>query len=324
MRTGQQLLRGVTVPLVTPMNAPGRPDAAVGLPLVSAVHEAGADALMLLGSNGEGPLLTTSSIGVFTADVAASWRELGGERPVLVNITATGTADVLARAEAVLPARPDALVLSPPIYFHHRDDEIVAHYAACAELGVPVVAYNAPRYSNAITPPVFGALLEMEHVVGVKDSSGDLDTLRRMVLAARERRPGFGVSQGAEGALAAGLRAGADGIVPGIANIAPAVAAELYRAWCAERSPKTDTLPVPSVDSAHHASDVEHWQAVVDQLCGVHQIRPGVPTVKEILSWHGLCPVHVAPPLLPCTDDERAALRTYLEPLAAHLIPSPR
>ncbi|WP_205856443.1 dihydrodipicolinate synthase family protein, partial [Phytoactinopolyspora endophytica] len=230
--------------------------------------------------------------------------------------------------------------------------EIVAHYAACAGLGVPVVAYNAPRYSNPITPSVFDALLDMEHVVGVKDSSGDLELLRDMVTAARTRRPDFGVGQGAEGALVAGLRAGADGIVPGVANIAPDVAVALYRAWCAERSLEIGTPTQSNVHSAHHAraasapsqelrqagGDVngstaqgtprtagdglspEHWQGIVDELCGIHRIRPGVPIVKAILDDRGLCPPHVAPPLLPCTASERAAVLELLAPHEAHLI----
>lgn len=303
MSTGRDLLRGVTVPLVTPMDAPGRPAATAGSRLLASIHAAGADALMLLGSNGEGPLLPTPVIGEFAAEAAAMWRALGGERPVLVNVTGAGTAEVLARAEAVVTARPDALVVSPPIYFHHRDDEIVAHYAACADLDVPVVVYNIPRYSNPITPAAFDAVLEMSHVVGMKDSSGDLDGLRRTIAAARERRPDFGIGQGAEGALLAGLDAGADGIVPGIANLAPVPAVDLYTAW------RTGTAR----DSA------EQCQADIDQLCGVHRIRPGVPTVKEVLSWRGLCPVHLAPPLLPCSDGERAHLRNYLEPLTEHL-----
>ncbi|NEE00084.1 dihydrodipicolinate synthase family protein [Phytoactinopolyspora halotolerans] len=376
--TGKELLRGVTVPLVTPMDAPGEPRTAVGsgAELLTAMRDAGVDALMLLGSNGEGPLLPTDAIGAFTVETATLWRESHDtthERPrtathdsshtathdsshtathdqdgpsvagpVLVNITAAGTAEVMDRAEAVLPASPDALVLSPPIYFHHRDDEIVAHYAACAELGIPVVAYNAPKYSNPITPQVFHALLEMEHVVGIKDSSGDLDMLRHMVKTAHARRPDFGVGQGAEGALADGLRGGADGIVPGIANIAPDVAVALHRAWCAESSPETGSPSRSDVHSAHHAQatgapcadgdaaedaaedngdvSADAWQTVVDQLCGIHRIRPGVPTIKAILDERGLCPPHVAPPLLPCTPDERTALAEYLRPHESNLI----
>ncbi|WP_166351781.1 dihydrodipicolinate synthase family protein [Phytoactinopolyspora limicola] len=312
MSGGRAILRGITIPMVTPMSAPGRPDAEAGAELLAALHAAGADALMLLGSNGEGPLLPTSALGDFVTDATARWRALGGG-PVLVNVTAAGTDEALARASVVAPATPDALVLSPPIYFHHREDEIVAHYAATAALGVPVIVYNAPRYSNPITPAVFDALLAMDHVVGLKDSSGDAAWFAAAVAAAREHRPEFGISQGAEGQLLAGLRAGADGIVPGIANIAPAVAVALFRAWLTSASP--ESAEPATVD----ADQPERWQAIIDRLCGVHTIRPGVPTIKEILSWGGLCPPHVAAPLQPCTDDERTALRSYLEPLASHL-----
>lgn len=141
---GRALLAGVMVPLVTPMDRPGRPSAPAADALLGALAAAGARGLMLFGSNGEGPLLPTAQLGYFAAEVAARWRELTGDGTVLVNVTAPGTAEALARAETVLPAEPDALVLSPPIYYHHRHDEIVAHYAATAGLGVPVVAYNAP------------------------------------------------------------------------------------------------------------------------------------------------------------------------------------
>jgi 4-hydroxy-tetrahydrodipicolinate synthase len=302
MTSGRTLLDGVITPLVTPMDHPGRPSAdAAGL-LLEALHDSGVHGLMLLGSNGEGPLLPTSALGEFAAGTARAWRELGGG-PVLVNVTAPGTSEVLERAAAVAPAQPDALVLSPPIYFHHRDDEIISHYAATARLGFPVVAYNAPRYSNPITPAVLTALLEMDHVVGLKDSSGDLDWLRQVVTLARGRRPDFGISQGAERHLAAGLRLGADGILPGIANIAPAVTTDLNDAFNRGDGTATDQA-----------------QELVNQICDIHTIRPGVPTIKEVLAWRGVCPVHVAPPLLSCTENEKSDLITYLTPFTDHLI----
>ncbi|TDE09061.1 dihydrodipicolinate synthase family protein [Jiangella asiatica] len=83
--------------------------------------------------------------------------------------------------------------------------------AAFAEQPTPVVAYNMPRYSNPLTPELFDEVLAMPHVVGVKDSSGDLALFGHVVAAAR-RRPGVGVSQGSETQLVAGLEGGADGI----------------------------------------------------------------------------------------------------------------
>ncbi|MFC7583780.1 dihydrodipicolinate synthase family protein [Nonomuraea antimicrobica] len=140
---GRRLLGGVMIPLVTPMSEPGLPSGQAAKALLHGLAAAGARSLMLFGSNGEGPLLPVSALTEFAVQVAGQWRELTGG-PVLCNVTAAGTAEARQRAAAVAPAEPDALVLSPPIYFRHRDDEIAAHYEALAGLGTPVVAYNAP------------------------------------------------------------------------------------------------------------------------------------------------------------------------------------
>ncbi|MFD3520115.1 dihydrodipicolinate synthase family protein [Streptomyces sp. NPDC058653] len=299
---GRALLAGVMVPLVTPMDRPGHPSVPAADALLDALAEAGARSLMLFGSNGEGPLLPTALLGDFAAGVAKRWRELTDGGPVLMNVTAPGTAEALARAEAVLPAGPDALVLSPPVYFHHRHDEIVTHYAAMAGLGVPVVAYNAPRYSNPLTPALLDEVTGLAHLVGLKDSSGDPDLFAHAVAAAR-RRDDFGVSQGAESQALDGLRLGADGVVPGVANLAPAVAVELFRA---HREGRDD--------------DARRAQQLIDEVLALHTVRPGVPAVKTVLAVRGLCPPHVATPFTPCSDEERRALLDLLAPLDAHLI----
>ncbi|WP_369372879.1 dihydrodipicolinate synthase family protein [Promicromonospora sp. Populi] len=309
MRAGTTLLTGVTVPLVTPMDPGGRPSAEHATRLLDALYAHGARTLMLLGSNGEGPLVPASDIGSFAAGVIARWRELGtGSVTVTVNVTAAGTLDVLDRADAAAAAGADALVLSPPIYFHHRADEIVSHYAALAYVGLPVVAYNAPRYSNPITPGIADALADLEHVVGIKDSSGDLTLLEHLV-GISARRPGFAVAQGAETQLAAALDLGAHGIVPGVGNIAPGLALALV--------------------AAHRAGDtaeVVRLQQVLTDLTGLHRVRPGTPSIKAVLARRGLCPPHVAPPLLACDPAEQEALRAFVVPFEEHLVarlPSP-
>ncbi|GGJ90768.1 dihydrodipicolinate synthase family protein [Streptomyces camponoticapitis] len=299
---GRALLAGVMVPLVTPMDRRGRPSAPAADALLGALAAAGARSLMLFGSNGEGPLLPTARLGDFATGVAKRWRELTDGGPVLMNVTAPGTAEALARAEAVLPAGPDALVLSPPIYYHHRHDEIVTHYASMGGLGVPVVAYNAPRYSNPLTPHLLDEVTELPHLVGIKDSSGDLALFGHAVAAAR-RRDDFGVSQGAEGQALDGLRLGADGVVPGVANLTPGAAVELFRAHSEGRD-----------------DDARGAQRLLDQVLALHTVRPGVPAVKAVLAARGLCPPHVAAPFTPCSEQERSALLDLIAPLDAHLI----
>lgn len=297
MRT---LLGGVTVPIVTPMTSPGVPSAEAGAPLLRALATAGITRLMLLGSNGEGPLIRTDRVSGFVVDMVRSWRELVPNGTVLVNITAAGTDEVLRRADEVVGA--DALVLSPPTYFRHRPDEVVAHYAALASHGLPVVAYNAPKYATPLTPSSVDGLVELPHVVGVKDSSGDPDMLAYLIAAAG-RRSDFTVSQGDEKALASGLRAGARGIVPGTANLSPRLAVEMVAAF-----------------EAGHDTELDRLQDLTNQLAALHAVRPGVPSVKALLARRRLCPSHAAPPLTPCTAEETSELVRVVGPLEEYMI----
>jgi 4-hydroxy-tetrahydrodipicolinate synthase len=276
------------------MDASGRPAAEHATDLLAALAAAGVEKLMLLGSNGEGPLLPTSVIGPFLHGVVAQWRSLTDGGVVTVNVTAAGTLEALERASIAAEAGADALVMSPPIYFHHREDEIVAHYAALATVGLPVIAYNAPRYSNPLTRDLIDALLDLDHLVGIKDSSGDLEFVGYLVERAR-RRPDFAVGQGAEKQLAVALDLGVDGIVPGVANIAPAASLQLV--------------------AAHEAGDqdeVQRLQVLHTELTRLHGIRRGTPGVKAILALRDLCPPHVAPPLLPSESTERPAFEDFI------------
>ena len=303
MTDGSALLGGVTVPLVTPMDESGRPDAEHASGLLAALAAAGVEKLMLLGSNGEGPLLPTSVIGSFLDGVIARWRSLTGGGVVTVNVTAAGTVEALERASIAANAGADALVMSPPIYFHHREDEIVAHYAALTTVGLPLIAYNAPRYSNPLTSDLAGALLDLDHLVGIKDSSGDIEFFGDLVEQAR-RRPGSAVSQGAETQLDAALDLGADGIVPGVANIAPALSVQLV--------------------AAHKAGDhdeVRRLQTMHTELTKLHAIRRGTAGVKAVLALRKLCPPHVAPPLLPSEPAESDAFLEFVATHDDHLLP---
>ncbi|GAA5179298.1 4-hydroxy-tetrahydrodipicolinate synthase [Rugosimonospora acidiphila] len=296
------LLDGVVVPMVTTMSAPGVPDPDAAGPLLRAFAAAGVRRLMLLGSNGEGPLVRADRTAAYVAGVADRWRALVPAGVILVNVTAPGTDEARHRAELAAVASPDALVLSPPIYFRHSDAEVVAHYAAVAALGLPIVAYNTPRYATPLTPSTVDSLVAMPGIVGAKDSSGDPAMLAHL-LAAAGTRTGFAVSQGDEQALGAALRAGASGIVPGIANLAPRLAVDLVAAH----------------DQGDRA-EVDRLQALATELTRLHSVRPGVPSVKALLASWGLCPPHAAPPLLACTPDELRRLAAVVRPIGAYLL----
>lgn len=296
-------LRGVVVPLLTPMDHLGGIDLEPVHEYLRALAVTGIPAVMPLGGNGEGPAVDRIAGAEFVAHVVSEWNALGGDR-VLGGVIAPSTREALVRAEQLVQCGVDALVVSPPIYFRHTAREIAQHFAAFSAIGVPVVAYDNRKYSgNAINDEVVRQLVQMDHVVGVKDSSADFDNLRVNLDIARADRPEFGINVGDERAMLRGLRAGAVGVTPGTGNFAPAL--------------------VQAVWEAFEAGDVERATAADDTaaaLAGVHGIRPGIPTAKGILALRGIMPAHASLPFEPWTDDETLAMREFLAPFEQHLI----
>lgn len=297
------LLDGVTVPLVTPLDADRRPDAKLVLPLLDALVAAGIETIMLMGTNGEGATLDLADATDFCVATAAAWREKrGATARVFVTAFGAGTGQIMTVARSLLAAAPDALVYAPPHYFVHTEDELSDHFAAAGELGVPVIAYNIPRYSgNPITPALLDRIAAMEHLVGLKDSGG-VDALTSQAIGLQAAIPRFAVSQGNEKRLGWALLEGARGVTPGFSNLAPALCLRLV------------TLA--------RAGDVAGVEALQERLAGlmaIHSFRPGVPAMKAALNLVGLCTKTPGAPFRPYTAAESARLRTILAPFDGDL-----
>jgi 4-hydroxy-tetrahydrodipicolinate synthase len=304
--TETSLLSGLTVPLVTPLLDDDRIDTDAASAHLRSLAERGVTRVMLLGSNGEGAAIAETSSRAFARDATAEWRRLTGGGQVLVTVFADSTAGMLRAAAGFRDAEPDALVLPPPHYFTYSDDELLNYYRSASALDSPVVAYNIPRYTgNPLRASMLPALAEMAHVVGMKDSSGDEDGLR--VAIALRSEADFEVSQGDEAHLAEALLAGAVGITPGIANIAPTVCLDLLEAT-----------------GRDDRAAVEASQSLVRRVRAIHSVRPGVPMMKAAVSLLGFGTGHVTGPFRAPTELEHAALQQTIDGLGDLVIRNDR
>lgn len=303
MSSLRHVLSGVTVPVLTPMRPNGRPDAALAAPLLEALAGAGIEAIMLLGSNGEGAMLERPEAVAFARDVASEWRRIrGAGARVTATAFGSGTAQTVATAEALATAELDAVVVPPPHYFVHTPRELVAHFRAAGGIGVPIVAYNIPKYtSNPITPDVLREIAELQYIVGVKDSSGIEELVRTGIgLQAEDAR--FGTSQGNERRLAWAMLEGAVGVTPGLANVAPAACVRLAGYAVAGQRPE---------------AEVE--QQLITALTVIHSVRPGVAATKAAARLLGLAPATASAPIEAYSDPELAALYEILTPFREEL-----
>lgn len=221
-------LGGVIPPMITPLTANGAIDTDSIVRLVEALIGGGVSGIFVLGSSGEGPWLTAAEREQVIATTA---RAVAGRVPVLAGViepSAGRTAEAIRQAEA---AGADAVVVASPYYFDVDAAAQIAHVEAAARASrLPLVLYNIPGMThNPIAPDTVRQMLGIDTLVALKDSAGDMEIFTQF-LALRAEKPTLRVFQGAERLAAPALLAGADGLVPGLGNLAPRLFVRMFAA----------------------------------------------------------------------------------------------
>ncbi|AWL41429.1 MULTISPECIES: dihydrodipicolinate synthase family protein [Streptomyces] len=210
---------GVIPPVVTPLTADGELDRASLERVVGHLLDGGVSGLFALGSSGETAYLTPTRqdevIKVITSAAA-------GQVPVLVGAIETTTDRAVERARAAAALGADAVVATAPFYTRTHTTEIDRHFRdIAAAVDLPLLAYDVPVCVHTKLDPELLLPLAADGVLaGVKDSSGDDGSFRRLAIAARDL-PGFSVLTGHELVVDAMMLGGADGSVPGLGNVDP-------------------------------------------------------------------------------------------------------
>lgn len=215
-------LTGVVPPVCTPLTPDREVDVPSLLGLVDHLVAGGVDGLFVLGTSSEAAFLTDAQRRLVVETVTG---HLAGRLPVLAGVIDMTTARVLDHVRAVTAAGADAVVVTAPFYASTHPAEIARHYRlVAAGSPVPVIAYDLPSGVHTKLPADVVLDLAAEGVLaGLKDSSGDLAGFRTVVSGARAHPgiTGFSVLTGSELFVDAALAVGADGAVPGLANVDP-------------------------------------------------------------------------------------------------------
>jgi 4-hydroxy-tetrahydrodipicolinate synthase len=127
----------------------------------------------------------------------------------------------------------DGVSIITPYFILPSQQEIFDHYRRIAEsTRLPVLLYNNPATCGGVRIEVdtVARLAEIANIVGIKDSSGDLQNTAEYIRVVPDR---FSVMTGRDTLIFYGLMAGAQGAVPATGNIAPALLAEIYNRFCA-------------------------------------------------------------------------------------------
>jgi 4-hydroxy-tetrahydrodipicolinate synthase len=293
-------LTGVVPPLISPLDRAGQPDAGAMAALVEHVVGAGSRGLFVLGGCGEGAWLTPRHrAAVLRGAVRAAARRV----PVLAAVMLPATGPAVEAARQAADEGADAVVVGSPYYFDVDGATQQRHVEAIlAGVSLPVLLYNIPQCTHhTLAPETVAALAREPRVMGMKDSAGDFAAFQRF-LGVKRDRPDFRLLQGHESFLAASLLQGADGLVPGLANVAPGLIVALREAAARGDFAACARLQTEVEDLAEVYAQ-GHWLPALKAACALVGLGNGIPApplreaetgprraVAAILRRHGLRP----------------------------------
>jgi len=220
-------LRGVFTPNVVPVDAQGEINEPELRRYVDWLIERGVHGLYPNGSTGEFTRFTAEERRRIIEIITDQNR---GRVPVLAGAAEANTRETIKACEYYSTLGVTAVAIVAPFYFKLSPDGVYAYFKEIAvNSPVDVTLYNIPMFASPIDLPTVQRLAdECERVTAIKDSSGDLPHMMRMISAVRPSRPEFSFLTGWDAALMPMLLLGCDGGTNATSGVVPEITRRLY------------------------------------------------------------------------------------------------
>jgi dihydrodipicolinate synthase/N-acetylneuraminate lyase len=227
MTTSKDELKGIFTPNLVPLDERGEIDESELRRYVDWLIDHGVHGLYPNGSTGEFTRFTAEERRRIIEVIADQTR---GRVPILAGAAEANARETIGACEAYHELGVRAVAIVAPYYYKLSPPAVYAYFKAIADNSpVDITLYNIPMFASPIDVPTFERLaLECPRVVAIKDSSGDLPNMMRMIAAVRPHRPDFSFLTGWEAALMPMLLIGCDGGTHASSGIVPEITRRLY------------------------------------------------------------------------------------------------
>lgn len=222
-------MEGIYTPNITPVDARGRVDEDKLCGYVDWLIERGVHGLYPNGSTGEFTRFTAAErrqvIQILT-------RHVGDRVPILAGAAEANVRETIDACETYGSMGVRAVAIVAPYYYKLGQEAIYQYFKEIADhVSVDVTLYNIPSFASPIEVPTVRRLaLDCPRVVGIKDSSGDIPHMMRMIAAVRPHRPEFSFLTGWDAALAPMLLIGCNGGTNATSGVVPELTRAIYEA----------------------------------------------------------------------------------------------
>ena len=293
---------GVIPPVVVPLTSDRKVDVPSLEKSLNRMIDAGVDGLFILGSSGEVVFSTSERRETVISNTV---RIVDGRVPVICGIIDTETERMIEHGKAAEQLGVDALVATCPFYALQGIDEIDWNFRCLHDaLDLPLFAYDIPVcVHNKLDWKMLLQLGKDGVLTGVKDSSGDDISFRFLCVANEEAGHPLTLLTGHEVVVDGAYLSGADGSVPGLANVEPY---GYVRMWEAAQAGDWATVKTEQ----DRLAKIMH---ITDVTKGVRGFGAGVGAFKTALMLMGIFETNQMPrPVHSLKGDNVEAIRKVL------------
>lgn len=220
-------LAGIFTPNMVPLDARGEINEPELRRYTSWLIEKGVHGLYPNGSTGEF-LRFTAEERRRIIEIMSS--EARGRVPILAGAAEANARETIKACEHYHTLGCRAVAIVSPFYYQLSPPSVYAYFAEIAKNSpIDITLYNIPMFASPIDVPTVQRLAEeFERIVAIKDSSGDLPHMIRMIAAVRPNRPDFAFLTGWDAALMPMLMIGCDGGTNATSGVVPEITRKLF------------------------------------------------------------------------------------------------
>ena len=219
-------IRGIFVPTVVPFTQSGQLNEDELARYLDWLLSRGIHGLYPNGSTGEFTRLNPAErrrIVQISSQVAA------GRGMVLAGAAEENALETLRACELYGTYGVRAAAIVSPYYYKLSPEAVFAYFREIVTHSpIDVVLYNIPMFATPLDLDTIRRLAEFDRVVGIKDSSGDVSFVLRVIDKVRPSRPDFAILSGWDPTLVSLLMMGIDGATLATAGVAPELLSALY------------------------------------------------------------------------------------------------
>jgi 4-hydroxy-2-oxoglutarate aldolase len=248
---------------------------------------------VVLGSTGEAVLLSRSEMDGILVTVKEA---AGKEKKLIAGTGAESTAETIERTKRAAELGYHAALVKTPHYYKpaYKPDVLIAHYRRVADDSpIPVLLYSVPQFTGVtLEAPEVAALAEHPNIIGIKESSGNVQRVAEIVATTP---PGFQVLVGSAATIYPSLALGVRGGILALASALPEKCVALFEL----------------VRKGHHERARE-LQALLARASKPIVSEMGIAGVKFVMDQRGYRGGVPRLPLLPLHAEEKKRLSEFM------------